>query len=94
MKPGGVIAFHVTNRYLDLIPVVQALAERAGDVGDADPRRHQGRNDEHQRLGAAVRRPGLAREAGTRRCMRAEITPRPDWRLWTDDFNNLMQVLK
>ena len=23
-----------------------------------------------------------------------EIKPRRDWRLWTDDFNNLVQVLK
>ena len=23
-----------------------------------------------------------------------EIAPRRDWRLWTDDFNNLIQVLK
>ena len=30
MKPGGVIAFHVTNRYLDLIPVVKALADAQG----------------------------------------------------------------
>ena len=30
MKPGGIIAFHVTNRYLDLAPVVQQLADAAG----------------------------------------------------------------
>ena len=30
LKPGGVIAFHVTNRFLNLIPVVEALA--AGDM--------------------------------------------------------------
>ena len=26
MKPGGIIAFHVTNRFLNLVPVVEALA--------------------------------------------------------------------
>ena len=36
---------------------------------------------------ASLARPSLA-EATT------EIQPRPDWRLWTDDFNNLVQVLK
>ena len=30
MKPGGVIAFHVTNRYLDLPPVVKGLADAHG----------------------------------------------------------------
>jgi hypothetical protein len=24
----------------------------------------------------------------------SKIKPRPDWRLWTDDFNNIVQVLK
>ena len=28
MKPDGVIAFHVTNRFLNLVPVVDALATR------------------------------------------------------------------
>src|SRR6185295_14372582 len=30
IKPGGVIAFHVTNRFLDLVPVVGALAKANG----------------------------------------------------------------
>ena len=30
MKPDGVIAFHVTNRFLDLVPVVEALARAHG----------------------------------------------------------------
>src|SRR5437588_196114 len=30
VKSGGIIAFHVTNRYLDLVPVVQELADAAG----------------------------------------------------------------
>ncbi|MGE5323165.1 MAG: fused MFS/spermidine synthase [Actinomycetota bacterium] len=30
LKPGGILAFHVTNRYLDLSPEVERLAEHAG----------------------------------------------------------------
>ena len=30
MQPNGVIAFHVTNRYLDLPPVVQKIADAHG----------------------------------------------------------------
>ncbi len=30
MKPDGVIAFHVTNRYLNLVPVVEGIAQRIG----------------------------------------------------------------
>ena len=36
---------------------------------------------------AALEKPGIA-DAAT------PIVPRRDWRLWTDDFNNLVQVLK
>lgn len=30
VKPGGVIAFHISNRHLDLVPVVKRLADDAG----------------------------------------------------------------
>ena len=36
MKPGGVIAFHVTNRFLNLVPVVEALARRARHAGGVE----------------------------------------------------------
>jgi SAM-dependent methyltransferase len=93
MKPDGVIAFHVTNRYLDLVPVVEGIAHALDlhaiwihDPGD-DPLGNSSswvllaRNPDrlnHERL-TEVAQP---------------IEPRRDWRLWTDDFNNLVQVLK
>jgi SAM-dependent methyltransferase len=93
MKPGGIIAFHVTNRYLDLAPVVQQLADAAGlhavlvaDDGD----------------GALASRSDWVllsdSEAALANRLIAEVakpvTAHPEWRLWTDDFNNVMQVLK
>ena len=33
LAPGGVIAFHVSNRFLDLAPVVAALAREPGSPG-------------------------------------------------------------
>ena len=93
MKPGGVIAFHLTNRYLDLVPVVQALAEAQGlsailirDVtkdGMTSTSDWMLLSDDVSSLSKQE----LAMFA-------SEIEPRPDWRLWTDDFNNLIQVLK
>ena len=93
LKPGGVIAFHVTNRFLNLVPVVEALAAANGlavihipDEG-ADP--VASRSDwvllsTNTELFA---NPELAEHT-------REIVARRDWRLWTDDFNNLVQVLK
>ena len=93
LAKGGVIAFHVTNRFLNLIPVVDALAKANGlevihiaDIGEGEL---ASRSDwlllsENAEL---LARPELAEFA-------TPIEPRPDWRLWTDDFNNLVQVLK
>ncbi len=93
VKPDGTIAFHVTNRFLNLIPVVEALATAQGlaaaHVADGGEGALASRSDwvlvsankallEHPRLAAAT----------------VPIESRPDWRLWTDDFNNLVQVLK
>lgn len=93
MKPSGIIAFHVTNRFLDLVPVVDALARAHGlavafiaDNGD-DPGASRSEWVLLSKDPAALEKPSIA-DAAT------PITPRPDWRLWTDDFNNLVQVLK
>jgi SAM-dependent methyltransferase len=93
LAPGGVIAFHVTNRFLNLIPVVEALAA-AHDlsvihIADEGPGSLASRSDwlllsENTEL---LEKPELAEFA-------TEIVPRRDWRLWTDDFNNIVQVLK
>jgi SAM-dependent methyltransferase len=93
LAPGGVIAFHVTNRFLNLIPVVEALAKADGlyviHIADDGPGPLGSRSDwlllsENQEL---LEKPELADFA-------TGIEPRRDWRLWTDDFNNIVQVLK
>ena len=93
MKPGGVIAFHVTNRFLNLVPVVKAIADAHGlravwirDDGDG-PLASTSDWVLLAREGTILDLPRIA-EATT------PIEEHPDWRLWTDDFNNLVQVLK
>ena len=93
LKPGGVVAFHVTNRFLDLVPVVDALAAaqhlHAVWIRDEGEDVLASRSDwvlvsANRELLASPRIAGAA----------TPIKPRPDWRLWTDDFNNLFQVLR
>jgi len=93
MKPSGIVAFHVTNRFLDLVPVVEGLAHERdlwfAWISDSDygP---GGSSSEWVLLSAdpaALEKPGIV-DAAT------PIAARRDWRLWTDDFNNLVQVLK
>jgi SAM-dependent methyltransferase len=93
IKPTGVIAFHVTNRFLDLVPVVAALADAHGM--DAVYIHDEGQDVLASRSDwvlvsnnrALLAKPQIAGEA-------TPIERRPDWRLWTDDFNNLFQVLR
>ena len=93
MKPDGVIAFHVTNRFLDLVPVVEALARAHGlaviHISDDGVETLASRSDWMllSASPAALEKPTLAEAA-------VEVRSRPNWRLWTDDFNNLVQVLK
>jgi spermidine synthase len=91
IKPGGVIAFHISNRFLNLGPVVEAIASihqlRAGIVsdpgsGDAAPSTWVLLSDRAELFDAS----DLAK-------VLRPIQPRQGWRPWTDDFNNIVQAL-
>ncbi len=93
MKDDGVIAFHVSNRFLSLAPVVEALARDAGLhatlVADRKPAAPLTRSDwvlvaAQQR---ALLRPAVAAGASQAPAI-AGLRP------WTDDASNLFRVLK
>ena len=93
LKPDGVIAFHVTNRFLHLAPVVKRIADEldlhvaliADDAEDSDlARTDWALVTRDQTL---LERPEIAQYVG-------DIESIPGLRVWTDDFNNLFQILK
>jgi SAM-dependent methyltransferase len=97
MKPDGIVAFHVSNRFLDLIPVVARLAKElnlhaaliADDPEDEDDN-FKSRSD-WVLVSAdpkALQAPAIV-EAGA-----TPAEDRPEWRTWTDDYSNLVQILK
>jgi spermidine synthase len=83
LAPGGVMAFHISNQYADLAPVVRALA---ADAGVACTRMSSGAD------------PGLAALASTWMIVdtgRPWGGSAPERRfLWTDDANSILPVLK
>jgi hypothetical protein len=94
----GILAFNISNRYLDLQPVLATLASDAGlaglvedDFNVSDAEQKNGRFPSrwvvmaHQRadLGALARDPRWA-----------PLAPRPGTRVWTDDFSNILGVIK
>ena len=90
----GVIAFHVTNRFLLLAPIVKRIADEYGlhtvlvsdDPGDA--------SDFSRTEWVLVSRSAAA--LTDRRIAEATdtISEIPGLRLWTDSFNNLFKILK
>jgi len=97
LKPDGAVAFHVTNRFLRLSPVVQQIAHNAGYMTKLlshDP------DDEGTNALLAssdyvvVTRNKAMLEDKTILAAETEIPNIPGLRLWTDNFNNLLQVLK
>src|SRR5213075_1635873 len=86
LKPQGVIAFHVSNRFLDLKPVILAIAEKHGleyaflhetgeDGGTTSDWVLVTRNKPF------IYRNGIAEAI-------EPVVPRPEWNLWTDDFTS------
>ncbi|HUQ24282.1 MAG TPA: fused MFS/spermidine synthase [Burkholderiales bacterium] len=97
VKPDGIVAFHVSNRFLDLIPVVARIAREQGAhavlVRD-DP------EDEDDSLRSRTDWVLVSRDE---KALQAEnivegggapAQDRPEWRSWTDDYSNLVQILK
>ena len=97
VKPDGIVAFHVSNRFLDLIPVVARLAREHGahvvlvrDDPDEeeDPRRSRTDWVLVSRDASALKRKSIVERNAE------PIEDKGEWRTWTDDYSNLIQILK
>ena len=93
LKADGILAVHVSNRYLDLQPVVAGEARALGKLArvvDTDD------DDTQDIFGATwvlVTSPATGfDDVETRNS--TEIESRKRVRLWTDDYSNLFQILK
>ena len=93
IKPDGVMAFHVTNRFLKLAPVVKQIADTYGLqtalISDDETGGDASRTD-----WVLVTRNKKLLQHEMFKENTSEITDIPGLRLWTDDFNNLVQILK
>jgi SAM-dependent methyltransferase len=96
MKPDGVIAFHVTNRFLRLSPVVEQLATEqklmAVHVAD-EPEDRASSVFARTDWVLVTRNAALAKDKALVD-RQEEIEKIPGLRPWTDDYNNLFQILK
>ncbi len=93
VKSDGAVVFHVTNRFLKLAPVVKQIADEMGlhtalIIDDAEETAFS-KTDWIivTRDKALIETAAIADKASA-------IDAIPGLRLWTDDFNNLYQILK
>jgi spermidine synthase len=97
LHPDGVLVFHISNRYIDLAPVLSAQAvdaKLAGAIGErataADAR---ARLHHSSRWVALARDPssltGLVELDGWQ-----ALAAMPKGRLWTDDFSDVLSVIQ
>ena len=95
MKPGGILAVNVSNKHLDLRPVVERGATAVGRIAlfysyDAYE------EDTFCKSADWV----LIAEPGVRQAQPAlygagqVLKPYTQFRVWTDDFSNMFRILK
>jgi hypothetical protein len=94
LKPDGILAVHTSNTYLNLPPVVQLLAADAGYetrliVNDENHRKLVDSSD----WVLVTRNRQFLDTIDTTVLIEAISVP-PHLRVWTDDFNNLFQILR
>jgi hypothetical protein len=98
LRPGGVIAFHVSNVYLDLAPVVGRIADDLGayalDMNDTEV------SEEQEQLGHSksrwilvARRPEDFGDLLNDRRWRPLRTPE-DAPRWTDDYTSIVGIFR
>lgn len=94
LRPDGVLAVHVTNRFLDLPPIVMGAAAKAGfrsalvhNEDDALPGAFRSDWVLVSRNAALLDHPRIRAAAPAQ-------PPRADVRPWTDDFSSLLAILK
>ena len=95
LKPGGILAVHITNHYLDLEPVVSAAAKHFGRIAlafDLQPKE----KEELCRHSVWVLLLPPERAANLPEALKAGklLTPPANFKAWTDSFSNLLGILK
>ena len=99
LRPGGILAVHISNRYLELAPVLAANAHALGATAliREDNIRHADPADEARRTpstwvvlaASSERLDAFARQAGW-----SPLPSAPGFRAWTDDYVSLLPVIR
>jgi hypothetical protein len=97
LRPNGLLAFHISNNYLDLKPVVGGIARSLGCIALAQdyvpsPKQEQGGASRSTWVVVAPNESTLAPLRSDPRWTRLDQTP--GLPVWTDQFSNILGVVK
>ena len=94
LQPGGIIAFHVSNRYIDLEPVVAAIAHDAG-LQAMSVHSHEDKQNGYYYADWILVTANQAFIGQPAMVNNAFATPwQPQFRLWTDNYSSVFPLLK
>ena len=93
LKADGFLAVHISNRYLDLSPVLAGEAKVEGKEGRIVETEDDDSQDLFGTTWVLIRSPqsGFSKEITNRS---SDLAKARQIRLWTDDYSNLFQILK
>jgi SAM-dependent methyltransferase len=94
LKPDGVLAVHVSNRYLSLEPVVHLAAQSMGKQTAFISSEEDTAADVFTSDWVLVSSRRGFFENDPIRSARSEPVSRPNIRMWTDDYSNLWQIVQ
>ena len=93
LQPDGILAVHISNRYLDLQPVLEGETKALGKVARVVDTEDDESQDVFGATWVLITNPATGFD--TEEIQRsAEIESKRRVRLWTDDYSNLFQILK
>ena len=94
LKPDGILAYHISNRFLDLKPVLANIAQANNlSVRLITDSPGDGSTSSITDWVLLARSPAAFDDERLAEVVE-EIEPNPHFSLWTDQFNNLIDVLK
>jgi SAM-dependent methyltransferase len=93
LKPDGILAVHISNRYLDLQPVLDGERRAMGKVARVVDTEDDESQDVFGATWVLITSPATGFDSYELEHS-AEIASTKKIRLWTDDYSNLFQILK
>src|ERR1022692_1247662 len=93
LKPDGILALHISNRYLDLRPVVAGISRAPGHIARLVNTEEDDTQDVFGATWVLITSPA-AGFTGEILSSSTVLDSKRTVRLWTDEYSNLFQILK